>query len=193
MTKDGVVMSSQITHKQSSNINHPLVHILDTCSLIFSGCALFYSLLQPHHVMASHPFYSLLQPYHVMASHPSPGDNHQSMEVVCNTWPSKKCPVKLNQLHMHQGFPVFFYLSHSLQHHSSVAQGHLHTIHPASPRSTSYMPSTYFRHQHPLGHTILSHPFHMPKPSQYSLIRSTINSLSIPALLHTCSFLTIHL
>ena len=33
-------MSSQITHTQSSNM-HPLAHILDTCALIFSSCALF--------------------------------------------------------------------------------------------------------------------------------------------------------
>ena len=33
------VMSSQKTHPQSSNI-HPLTHILDTCALIFSSCAL---------------------------------------------------------------------------------------------------------------------------------------------------------
>ena len=36
----GVVMSSQITQTQSSNI-HPLAHILDTCALIFSSCDLF--------------------------------------------------------------------------------------------------------------------------------------------------------
>ena len=36
----GVVISSQITHTQSSNV-HPLAHIVDTCNLIFSSCALF--------------------------------------------------------------------------------------------------------------------------------------------------------
>ena len=35
-----VVISSQITHTQSSNV-HPLAHIVDTCNLIFSSCALF--------------------------------------------------------------------------------------------------------------------------------------------------------
>ena len=34
----GIIMSSQITHTQSSNI-HPLAHILETLELIFSSCA----------------------------------------------------------------------------------------------------------------------------------------------------------
>ena len=59
--KEGVVMSSQITHTIIINIHH-LAHILDICALILTSC-LFFSLSQPHHVTASHP---------------SPGDNHQS-------------------------------------------------------------------------------------------------------------------
>ena len=55
----GVVMSSQITHTIINT--HPLAHILDICSLIFSSCAII----------------SLSQPHHVTASHPSPGDNQQ--------------------------------------------------------------------------------------------------------------------
>ena len=38
--QEGVVMSSQITHREPSNI-HILAHILDTCPLIFSSCAPF--------------------------------------------------------------------------------------------------------------------------------------------------------
>ena len=53
-------MSGRITHT-SSNI-HLFAHIFESCTLIFSICAL----------------YSLSQPHHVTASHPSPGDNHQS-------------------------------------------------------------------------------------------------------------------
>ena len=56
----GVVMSSQITNTQSSNM-HPLAHILDKCALIFQS------------------FYSLSQPHHVTASLPSPDDIYQSM------------------------------------------------------------------------------------------------------------------
>ena len=40
LCQGGVVMSSQITYTQSSNI-HPLAHILDTWALIFSSRALF--------------------------------------------------------------------------------------------------------------------------------------------------------
>ena len=55
-------MSSQVTHKQSSN-KHPLAYILGTCALIFSSWGIFTVLSQPPHGTASHP---------------SPGDNHQS-------------------------------------------------------------------------------------------------------------------
>ena len=64
-------------------------------------------------------------------------------------------------------------LSHRLHRHPSVAQGHLHTIHPTEPRSTPYSPSTYIRHQHLSSHTVLFLSLHIPKPFQYSLIRST--------------------
>ena len=46
---------------------------------------------------------------------------------------------------MYQGsplFPIFRSLLSSLHHHSSLAQGHLHTIHPTEYRSTSYPSST---------------------------------------------------
>ena len=73
----------------------------------------------------------------------------------------------------------------------SFAQSFLSFAHAAKPRSTSYPPSSYFRHQHPSGHTVLVHSFHMPKPSQYSLSTLLANSLSIPALLRTSSFITL--
>ena len=51
----GAVMSSQITHAQSTNI-HPLAHTLGTFSLIScSSCALFTVYHQPNHVTTSHP------------------------------------------------------------------------------------------------------------------------------------------
>ena len=52
-------------------------------------------------------------------------------------------------------------------------RGHLHTIHIAKPRSPSYPPSTYILHQHSSSDTLLIHSLQLPKPSQYSLIRST--------------------
>ena len=68
---------------------------------------------------------------------------------------------------------------------------------PCCPRPPSHHPSnltsvylvlppTYFRHQHSSGNKVLVHSFHMPRPSQYSLIRSTRSChLSIRALLST--------
>ena len=56
------------SHVESDNTHtiiniHPLAHLLDICSLIFSSLR---------------PFYSLSQPHHITAYHPSPGDNNQS-------------------------------------------------------------------------------------------------------------------
>ena len=48
----GVVMSSQIILRQSSNI-HPSDHIPGTCALIFSSCVPFR--VYPNHIMLRHP------------------------------------------------------------------------------------------------------------------------------------------
>ena len=90
--------------------------------------------------------------------------------------PRKNSQVKLIQFHMHEGSqhsPIFRALPLRVHSHSYVAEGHLHTIHLAQPRSPSSQTSTNFCHQHHSVPTILIHSFHMPKPSQYSLIRST--------------------
>ena len=50
--QEEVVMSSHITHTQSSNI-HSIMHKLDTCALIFSSCALFTVYLEC--IMSWHP------------------------------------------------------------------------------------------------------------------------------------------
>ena len=53
-----------------------------------------------------------------------------------NTGQSKNGRVKFNQLHLFQGspvFPIFRALTSSLHSHSSVDQGHLHTIHTVHP------------------------------------------------------------
>ena len=58
--KEGVVMSSQITHIQSSN-TLPLTYITAR------HLCLDFQLLRP--------FHSLTPPAHITASHPSPGNN----------------------------------------------------------------------------------------------------------------------
>ena len=87
----GIVMSSQIT---DTIINiHPFSHMLNTCALISSSCALF--TVYPNSIMWRHPI-----PLYVITSRAREGRPK-------NTGPSKYCSVKLNQLHMHQGSPLF--------------------------------------------------------------------------------------
>ena len=57
--------------------------------------------------------------------------------------------------------------------------------------SVVYLYSTDFCHQHSSSHMVLIHSFHVSKPSQYSLIHSTCQLLSIPVLLCTSSLLTL--
>ena len=65
------------------------------------------------------PFYSLSQRHHVTASKPSPGYNHQSTGGRSErTVSSKNGHVKLIQLHMYQGSPLFRALTPSLHRHS---------------------------------------------------------------------------
>ena len=57
----GVVMSSQITHTQSSTYTPKPIYLISGSWFSVVG-----------------PFYNLSQPHHVTASYPSPGANHQS-------------------------------------------------------------------------------------------------------------------
>ena len=129
-----VVMSSRITHTQSSNI-HLLAHILDTGILIFSSSALFSC------ATAS-----------CKASHPSLGDNHQSTEgrsertqgqAKIATWNSIMyiCTRSLHSF-------IFHALSRSLHCHSSVAQSHLHTIHHSYKSKYIYEGTTSIKYNH---------------------------------------------
>ena len=83
----GIVMSSQITHTQLSNI-HSLAHILDICSLMFNSCVLF----------------SLFQRHHVTASHPCPSDHHQRWEGSPKDHSSKQKWASTRTLHSLQFF-----------------------------------------------------------------------------------------
>ena len=146
-------MSSQIAVTQSSN-THQLAHILGTYAL-----------------------FSLPQWHRATATHPALGDNQLEHEraVRKNAEPSKNGLVKLNQLRMQHSstlLPIFraattFILllpnNNNFNSPFHAGQGNLQ----ANP------PSTYFRHQHPSSHTVHIHSFHMPKPSKYSLTRST--------------------
>ena len=118
----GCHVKSDNTHTLSSTI-HPLAHILNTCTLIFSSCVIF--TVYPNRVMQRHP-----TPLKVKTTRAREGGPKEHR--------AKHGRVKLIQLHMYQDsplFPIFCALTRSLHRHSSVAQGHLHTIHPAYPVS----------------------------------------------------------
>ena len=74
-----VVMSSQITHTQSSN-THPLAHITDTCPFIFSSCTIF--TVYPNRIIFRHP--SLLQ---MKTTRPWEGGLKEQMAK--HEWPSE--------------------------------------------------------------------------------------------------------
>ena len=171
-------MPSQITrtHTQSSNI-HSLAHILDSCAFIFSSCDLF--------------------TVYVTTLHPSPGDNHQTAGLYERTQGQAKMAA-WNSICYICNWALHFFLPIA---HCRAAS----TFIPLLPRRVSdhtssltsvylvpvlhlFLPSTV---QHPSGRTVLIHSFHLPKPSQCSLIRSTANSLSFPAVLRTSLFPTL--
>ena len=145
------------SHVKSDNtqtiINiHPLAHILDICTLIFSSCDLFYGLSQPHHVTASHP---------------SPGDTHQNKEGGPKEhWAKQKWQRSTHSVTYVPGLSTRSDLSRiDVQPPQSfLCCPRPPSHHPSRLTSVSFVPaSTYFRHQHRSGHTILIHSFHMPK------------------------------
>ena len=160
-TRGSHVRSDNITHIQSSNI-HSIAHILDTCPLIFSSCALLT----------------------VSASRPCPGTNHQSMGGRSERTPgqAKNGLVKLIQLHIcTRALRSFLSLAHCRAASTVIPllpkATFTPSIHPALPRSTSHPPSNCFRYLHSSGHPVLVHSFHIPKPSEYSF--NTLNTISI--------------
>ena len=130
-------MSSQITHTHTIINIHHLAHILDICALIFSSCSLF--TVYPNRI--SIPTASVSQP--------QPPEHGRTVR--------KNTLKELIQLHIYKGsllFPIFRALTRSLQRRSSVAQGHLHTIHPATPSIQPHHPSS------------LVPALHLPPPSK---------------------------
>ena len=72
------------------------------------------------------------------------------MAVQKNTWPSKNGSVKVNTLHIctlgSPLFPIFLALSRSLHRHSSVAQGHPHTVSSFRTLSIRDTPTKLLKH-----------------------------------------------
>ena len=117
----------RVSHVKSDNTHtmihiHPLAHILDICALIFNSCTQF----------TMYP----IRINHATASHQSPGDNHQSTGGRSErTQGQAKIAVWISFSYMctlgYPLFPIFRALSRIRHRYSSVAQGHLHTIHTA--------------------------------------------------------------
>ena len=141
----------------------PLAHILDICALIFSSCASF--TVDPTHIMQWHP-----TPLHVITASAWEGGPKEhrakqkwSRETHSVTYvPGLSIVSDLSRV-VAQPQPSFLCCPRLPSHHPS-------SLTSVSP---SYLHFTYFRHQHPSGHTILIHSLKMHKPSQYSLICST--------------------
>ena len=159
-----VVMSSQIAHTQSFN-KHPLAHILDTSALIFSSCALLQ--FTPTASCDGIP--------------PSTGDNHQSTGGRSERTQGWAKMAEWNSISYICTRALHSFLSFAHRRATS-------TVIPLWPKAT-FTPSIQPILGLPLAscqpilglpltsaiNTILAirYSLHMPKPSQYSLIRST--------------------
>ena len=98
---------------------HPLAHILDTWALIFSSCPLL--TVYPNRIMQRHP-----SPLHVITTRAWEGGLKEHSA-------KQKWLRETHSVTYVPGLSTLFdtSLSRSLNSHSSVAQGHFHTIHPA--------------------------------------------------------------
>ena len=100
-------------------------------------------------------------------------------------------------LRVHWCSPLYHILRtllHSSHRHQSATQGHIHTIHWIKSLSTSQQPSTCFRNKLPSSNPLQIQSRCVFKTSNHrNTLWSTLlaNSLSIPALLRTSSFLTL--
>ena len=173
-----VVMSSLTTHTVIKI--HPLAHILDTWALIFS----------------SYPFHSLSQLHHVMVSLSSPCDNHQRTGGHSERTPCQAKMATWNSLS--------YICTRALQSFRSFVHCRAaSTVIPLLPKAT-FTPSIHPNLSLPLTRPPLTSAINILLAIQYSSIFSTCpnhlntlwsallaNSLYIPALLRTSSFLTL--
>ena len=122
LPQEWVVMSSQIMHKQWSNIQYSLIQYTRHLCFEFQKLCTFYRLPELHHVKASHPF---------------PGDNplEHGRAVQRNTGPSKNGHMKLNHLHTHWAIHSF----QSFGHCCVVVQPPLSSI--SCQKTPSHYPS----------------------------------------------------
>ena len=173
-----VVMSSQITHTIIKI--HPLAHLLDTWALIFSSCSIF--TVYPKRIMWRHP--STLQ---VITTRAREGDSKEHSA-------KQKWPRETHSVTYVPGFSTLSNLSRI------VAQPPLSILcclrppshQPSSLTSVSFVPVLHWLRPSTPFWPYGTHPF-FPHAQTISILWSALlaNSLSIPALLRTSSFLTL--
>ena len=129
-------MSSQITHTQSS-IRHPLAHILDNCSFIFSSCTIF--TLYPNCILYRYPTPLLV--IIIIAREGSPKEHRAKQK-----WPRETQSVTYAPgLSTHSNLSCIFVQPPPSFPCCPRPPSH----YPSKPQSTSHPPSNYFCHQHP--------------------------------------------
>ena len=120
-----------------------------------------------------------------MTSHQNAGGRSERTQE-----PSKNGRGDLDHLRNHQGPPLFpLSLFNRIAAQSPRAYLGCTKCFAPSIQHNLGLPRT--RHQHSCSHTVLIHSLHVSKPSQYCLIHLLANSLSIKALQHTSSSLTL--
>ena len=176
----GVVMSSQIKHTLSHQ-DTPLSPYTWQLSLDFQWLP---------------PFYSLSQPYHIMASIPSPCDNHQSMGGQSERTQGQAKMAVWNSFSYICTRALYAFLTVV---HCCAAS----TVIPMLPKATftpSIQPNLGLPHTRPPLTSAIStllaiwYSFILSTcPNHLNTLWSALhaNSLSIPALLCTSSFLTL--
>ena len=175
-----VVMPSQITHIHTIIKIHPLAHLLDSWASIFSSLPFFYILSQPHHVTTSLP---------------SPGDNHQ---ITGGRSERTRCQAKMAT------WNSFSYIcTRALHSFRSLAHCRAASVISLLPKAT-FTPSIQPNLGLPRTRPPLTSAINTHLAIRYSSIVSTCpnhlnthwsallaNSLYVPALLRTSSFLTL--
>ena len=159
----------------------PLSHILDICILIFSSCAIF--TVYPNRLMKQHPTFLLV--ITTRAREGGPKDHRAKQKCLQETQSVTYVAVlstlsDLSDIDV-QPPPSFLCCPRPSSHH------------PSSPTSVSLVAALNLLPQSSPFWPYGTHPFfpHAQTISIFSDLPLLVNSLSIPALLHTSSFLTL--
>ena len=173
--QEEVVMSSQIMLTRLSN-THPLAHISGTCALIFSSYAPF--TVYSNRIMKRHP-----TPIQVIIHQSArEGGPKERTALRSSTYaPRLSTPSHISCIVAQPPtvIPQLFKAAEGWHHPSSLTSVY------------QYPPSTHNLLKHPSGHTVLIHSLNVPNHLNTIWSALLANSLPIPALLRTSSFITL--